>query len=298
MRALVTGGAGFIGGHLVERLVEWGWDVIVFDDFVRASLETLRNLPPEAVLRRVDVRDLETMRRHVHDIDTVFHLAALTDVVESEVRRDEYWSVNVLGTENVLRIARELDAKLIFTSTAAVYGELDRAAREDLKPNPLSFYGVTKLEGERLCMRYYTRYGVEVVVLRIFNVFGERARSGVVKIFLERARKGEPLIIYGDGEAIRDFIYVEDVVDALIKAALSKRVSGEILNIGSGKPIRVRDLAKIVAEETGVEIIHEPERRGEIKFSLADISLAKRLLNWNPKTHLIDWLRSSLRSMR
>ena len=298
MKALVTGGAGFIGGHLVERLIKWGWDVIVFDNFERASLETLRNLPPEAELRRVDVRDLETMRRHVHDIDTVFHLAALTDVVESEVRSDEYWSVNVLGTENVLRIARELDAKLIFTSSAAVYGELDRAAREDLKPNPLSFYGVTKLEGERLCMRYYRRYGVEVVVLRIFNVFGERARSGVVKIFLERARRGEPLIIYGDGGAIRDFIYVKDVVDALIKAALSKRVSGEILNIGSGKPIRVRDLAKIVAEETGVEIIHEPERRGEIRFSLADISLAKRLLNWNPKTHLIDWLRNSLRSMR
>ena len=298
MRALVTGGAGFIGGHLVERLVEWGWDVIVFDNFERASLETLRNLPPEAELRRVDVRDLETMRRYVHDVDTVFHLAALTDVVESEVRRDEYWSVNVLGTENVLRIARELDAKLIFTSSAAVYGELDRAAREDLKPNPLSFYGVTKLEGEKLCMRYYRRYGVEVVVLRIFNVFGERARSGVVKIFLERARKGEPLIIYGDGEAIRDFIYVEDVVNALIKAALSKRLSGEILNIGSGEPIRVKDLAEIVAKETGVEIIHEPARKGEIKFSLADISLAKRLLNWSPKTYLIDWLRSSLKSMR
>jgi len=298
MRALVTGGAGFIGGHLVERLIEWGWDVIVFDNFERASLETLRNLPPEAELRRVDVRDLETMRRHVHDIDTVFHLAALTDVVESEVRRDEYWSVNVLGTENVLRIAKDLNAKLIFTSSAAVYGQLDRAAREDLKPNPLSFYGMTKLEGERLCMRYHRRYGAEIVVLRIFNVFGERARSGVVKIFLERAREGEPLIIYGDGGAIRDFIYVEDVVDALIKAALSKRASGEILNIGSGKPIRVRDLAKIVAEETGVEIIHEPERRGEIRFSLADISLAKRLLNWNPKTNLIDWLRSSLRSMR
>jgi len=115
---------------------------------------------------------------------------------------------------------------------------------------------------------------------------------------LERARKGEPLIIYGDGEAIRDFIYVEGVVNALIKAALSKRVSGEILNIGSGKPIRVRDLAEIVAEEAGVEIIHEPERKGEIRFSLADISLAKRLLNWSPKTHLIDWLRSSLKSMR
>jgi len=298
MKALVTGGAGFIGGHLVERLIKWGWDVIIFDNFEHASLETLRNLPPEAELRRVDVRDLKTMKRHVRNVDTVFHLAALTDVVESEVRRNEYWSVNVLGTENVLRIARELDAKLIFTSSAAVYGELDRAAREDLKPNPLSFYGVTKLEGERLCMRYYRKYGVEIVVLRIFNVFGERARSGVVKIFLERARKGEPLIIYGDGEAIRDFIYVGDVVDALIKAALSKRASGEILNVGSGKPIRVRDLAKIVAEETGVKIIHEPERRGEIRFSLADISLAKRLLNWNPKTHLIDWLRSSLRSMR
>ena len=296
MRVLVTGGAGFIGGHLVEKLVERDWDVIVFDSFERASLETLKTLPSEAELRRIDIRDLKSMKRYVDDVDVIFHLAALTDVVESEVKKDEYWNVNVMGTENVLKIAKDVSAKLVFTSSAAVYGELSDVAREDLKPNPISFYGVTKLEGEKLCMRYHEEYGTDIVVLRLFNVFGERAKGGVVKIFLERAREGKPLIIYGDGEAVRDFIYVGDVVDALIKAALSEKASGRILNIGSGKPTKVRELAEVVAKETGVKIIYESERRGEIKFSLADISLAKKLLNWNPKIYLIDWIRSSLRS--
>ena len=296
MRALVTGGAGFIGGHLVERLVKQDWDVMVFDSFERASPETLKTLPSEAELRRIDIRDLKSMKRYVDDVDVIFHLAALTDVVESEVKKDEYWNVNVMGTENVLKIAKDVSAKLVFTSSAAVYGELSDVAREDLKPNPISFYGATKLEGEKLCMRYHEEYGTDIVVLRLFNVFGERAKGGVVKIFLERAREGKPLIIYGDGEAVRDFIYVGDVVDALIKAALSEKASGRILNIGSGKPTKVRELAEVVAKETGVKIIYESERRGEIKFSLADISLAKKLLNWNPKIYLIDWIRSSLRS--
>lgn len=296
MRALVTGGAGFIGGHLVEKLVERDWDVMVFDSFERASPETLKTLPSEAELRRIDIRDLKSMKRYVDDVDVIFHLAALTDVVESEVKKDEYWNVNVMGTENVLKIAKDVSAKLVFTSSAAVYGELNNVAREDLKPNPISFYGATKLEGEKLCMRYHEEYGTDIVVLRLFNVFGERARGGVVKIFLERAREGKSLTIYGDGEAVRDFIYVGDVVDALIKAALSEKASGRILNIGSGKPTKVRELAEVVAKETGVKIIYESERRGEIKFSLADISLAKKLLNWNPKIYLIDWIRSSLRS--
>ena len=296
MRALVTGGAGFIGGHLVERLVKQDWDVMVFDSFERASPETLKTLPSEAELRRIDIRDLKSMKRYVDDVDVIFHLAALTDVVESEVKKDEYWNVNVMGTENVLKIAKDVSAKLVFTSSAAVYGELNNVAREDLKPNPISFYGATKLEGEKLCMRYHEEYGTDIVVLRLFNVFGERAKGGVVKIFLERAREGKPLIIYGDGEAVRDFIYVGDVVDALIKAALSEKASGRILNIGSGKPTKVRELAEVVAKETGVKIIYESERRGEIKFSLADISLAKKMLNWNPKIYLIDWIRSSLRS--
>jgi len=253
-------------------------------------------LPSAAELRRIDIRDLETMRRYVDDVDVIFHLAALVDVIESEVKRDEYWSVNVVGTENVLKIARDIGAKVVFTSSAAVYGELNRVAREEFKPSPINFYGITKLECERLCMKYHEDYGIEVVVLRLFNVFGERARSGVVKIFLERAKEGKPLIIYGDGEAVREFIYVEDVREALIKAALNEKASGRILNIGSGKPTKIRELAEIVAEKTGVEIIHEPERKGEIKFSLADISLAKGLLDWSPKTYVVDWLKNSLRS--
>ena len=295
MRALVTGGAGFIGGHLVEKLVERSWDVIVFDNFERASLETLRALPPEAELRRIDVRDLDSMKKYVDDVDVIFHLAALTDVVESEAKRDEYWSVNVLGTENVLKVARDLGAKLVFTSSAAVYGELDEAAREDLKPNPISFYGVTKLEGEKLCRRYREEYGVDVVVLRLFNVFGERARGGVVKIFLERAREGKPLIIYGDGEAVRDFIYVRDVVEAFLRASREGRAFGEVINIGSGKPVKIRELAEFISAISGVKIEHVEGRSEEILFSLANISKAKNILNWTPKVELFEWIKAQLK---
>ncbi|RLG05632.1 MAG: nucleoside-diphosphate sugar epimerase, partial [Thaumarchaeota archaeon] len=292
---LVTGGAGFIGGHLVEKLIERGWDVIVFDNLERASLETLRSLPPEAELRRIDVRDLDSMKRYVDDVDVIFHLAALTDVVESEAKRDEYWSVNVLGTENALKVARDLGAKLVFTSSAAVYGELDEAAREDLEPNPISFYGVTKLEGENLCMKYHEEYGVDVVVLRLFNVFGERARVGVVKIFLERAREGKPLIIYGDGEAIRDFIYVGDVVEAFLRASGEGRAFGEVINIGSGKPVKIRELAEFISTLSGVKIEHVRGRSEEILFSLADINKAKNLLNWTPKVELFGWIKAQLK---
>jgi len=295
MRALVTGGAGFIGGHLVEKLVERGWDVMVFDNFERASVETLRALPPEAELRRIDVRDLDSMKKYVDDVDVIFHLAALTDVVESEAKRDEYWSVNVLGTENVLKVARDLGAKLVFTSSAAVYGELDEAAREDLKPNPISFYGVTKLEGEKLCRRYREEYGVDVVVLRLFNVFGERARGGVVKIFLERAREGKPLIIYGDGEAVRDFIYVRDVVEAFLRASREGRAFGEVINIGSGKPVKIRELAEFISAISGVKIEHVEGRSEEILFSLANISKAKNILNWTPKVELFEWIKAQLK---
>jgi len=295
MRALVTGGAGFIGGHLVEKLVERGWDVIAFDNFERASLETLRALPPEAELRRIDIRDLDSMKKYVDDVDVVFHLAALTDVVESQAKRDEYWSVNVLGTENVLKVARDLGAKLVFTSSAAVYGELDGAAREDLKPNPISFYGMTKLEGEKLCMKYHEEYGVDVVILRLFNVFGERARVGVVKIFLERARQGKPLIIYGDGEAVRDFIYVGDVVEAFLRASREGRAFGEVINIGSGKPMKIRELAEFISALSGVKIEHVKGRSEEILFSLANISKAKNVLNWTPKVELFEWIKAQLK---
>ncbi|RLG05087.1 MAG: nucleoside-diphosphate sugar epimerase [Thaumarchaeota archaeon] len=268
---------------------------MVFDNFERASVETLRALPPEAELRRIDVRDLDSMKKYVDDVDVIFHLAALTDVVESEAKRDEYWSVNVLGTENVLKVARDLGAKLVFTSSAAVYGELDEAAREDLKPNPISFYGVTKLEGEKLCRRYREEYGVDVVVLRLFNVFGERARGGVVKIFLERAREGKPLIIYGDGEAVRDFIYVRDVVEAFLRASREGRAFGEVINIGSGKPVKIRELAEFISAISGVKIEHVEGRSEEILFSLANISKAKNILNWTPKVELFEWIKAQLK---
>ena len=293
MRAVVTGGAGFIGGHLAERLSEMGFEVIILDNFERASMETLRSLPPEVEVRRVDIRDYRALERFLN-VDAVFHFAALTDVVESESKKELYWSVNVEGTRNVLEAALKHDADVVFASSAAVYGDLDRPARVDDRLNPLSVYGRTKVECERLCAEY-SKKGLRVSVLRIFNVYGERARGGVVKIFIERAVEGKPLIIYGDGESVRDFVYVGDVAEAATRT-LNEEAFGKVLNIGTGRPTKVKELAELVSKLGNVGMIHEPPRKGEIRFSLADISLTRELLQWAPKTQVLKWIEEKLRA--
>ncbi len=278
---------------MAHYLVGKGFQVRVIDNFMRASPETLQSFSPDIEIRRVDVRDFDSLVRFL-DVDVVFHFAALTDVVESESERSLYRSINIEGTRNVLEAALRYGAKVVFASSAAVYGELNRPARESDEPSPISFYGVTKLEGENLCMEYF-RKGLETIILRFFNVFGERARGGVVRIFLEKGLRGEPLVIYGDGEAVRDFIYVGDVVEAAFKAFEEKSASGRIFNVGSGKPVKVIELAKLVSKLTGAEIIHKPPRSGEIGFSLADISLIRRTLGWSPVVSVFEWIEEKIK---
>jgi nucleoside-diphosphate-sugar epimerase len=293
MDAVVTGGCGFIGSHLVEFLLENGFRVKVIDNLYRASVDVFEKFSgmDNVEVEVIDVRDSCRLTKALTG-DVVFHLAALTDVEESEVEKSSYWSVNVVGTMNVLNAALERSMKVVYASSAAVYGELKNPAVEDMTPNPLNFYGYTKLEAEKECLRYSN--SVDVTILRLFNVYGERARAGVVKKFLESASLHRPLTVYGDGENVRDFIYVGDVVEAFYKAYIEKSASGKIINIGSGRPVKIRELAEYIDEKTGVGISYREPRKNDVRYSVADISSAEKILSWKPRTDLFRWISEKL----
>ncbi|MCL7386921.1 MAG: NAD-dependent epimerase/dehydratase family protein [Thaumarchaeota archaeon] len=293
MDAVVTGGCGFIGSHLVEFLLENGFRVKVIDNLYRASVDVFEKFSgmDNVEVEVIDVRDSCRLTKALTG-DVVFHLAALTDVEESEIEKSSYWSVNVVGTINVLNAALERSMKVVYASSAAVYGELKNPAVEDMTPNPLNFYGYTKLEAEKECLRYSN--SVDVTILRLFNVYGERARAGVVKKFLESASLHRPLTVYGDGENVRDFIYVGDVVEAFYKAYIEKSASGKIINIGSGRPVKIRELAEYIDEKTGVGISYREPRKNDVRYSVADISSAEKILSWKPRTDLFRWISEKL----
>ncbi|MEM3397443.1 MAG: NAD-dependent epimerase/dehydratase family protein [Nitrososphaerota archaeon] len=293
MKAVVTGGCGFIGSHLVEFLLEKGFRVKVIDNLSRASIDVysrflkMNNLEVEVV----DIRDRGRLSE-VLSGDVVFHLAALTDVEESEIDRSSYWEVNFLGTANILDIASKKNMRVVYASSAAVYGDLEKPAVEDALLNPLNFYGHTKLEGEKECLRYSDK--IDVVILRLFNVYGERARAGVVKNFLESVYLGKPLTVFGNGKNVRDFIYVGDVVKGFYKACMKDSVSGKVFNIGSGKPVKVGELAEYINERSGVGIVYREPRKNDVRYSVADISLAQNILSWKPKVDLFRWVSEKL----
>lgn len=296
MDAVVTGGCGFIGSYLVEFLLEEGFNVRIVDNLSRASSEVFDYFSKmdNVEIKVIDVRD-EKMLSEALSGDMIFHLAALTDVEEGEVERSSYWSVNVQGTINILKIASEKNLKVIYASSAAVYGDLNELARENMVPSPLNYYGYTKLEAEKHCLKYSSI--IDVVILRLFNVYGERARSGVIKNFLESVRSRMPLTINGDGENVRDFVYVGDVVEAFYKASIQEKASGKIINIGSGKPVKIKDLAEYINERTNVGIRYREQRKNDIRYSVADISQAEKILSWKPRTDLYKWIDEKLKSI-
>jgi len=293
MDAVVTGGCGFIGSYLVEFLLERGFRVKVIDNLSRASVNVFEKFSgmDNVEVEVIDVRDGCRLSQALTG-DVVFHLAALTDVEESEIEKPSYWSVNILGTANVLNAALERNMKVVYASSAAVYGELRKPAVEDMPLNPSNYYGYTKLEAEKECLRCSD--SVDVSILRLFNVYGERARAGVVKKFLESASLRRPLIVYGDGENVRDFVYVGDVVEAFYKAYVESSASGKIINIGSGRPVKIRELAEYIDEKTGVGISYREPRKNDVRYSVADISSAEKILSWKPRTDLFRWVSERL----
>ena len=298
MRAVVTGGAGFIGSHLAESLLADGWQVVVLDDL---SNGFERNIPSGAEFVRGDASDIALLSRLLPGCDAVFHLAAVASVVDSIERPLEVHAVNLTTTLALLESASKAGVKrFVMSSSAAVYGDTHGAlAREDMTPAPLSHYAVQKLASEYYCGVYHRLHGLETVCLRYFNVYGPRQRAdspytGVITKFLTAARAAQPMIIFGDGGQSRDFVHVADVVAANIAAATrtSNLVAGKTFNIGTETSVPVRELAAMVRKllpQTG-EVRNEPPREGEILHSRADISRARQALGFDPRGRLENFL--------
>ena len=253
-RVLITGGAGFIGSHLVEALAAAGEPVAVMDNLTTGTISNLAAVLPRIEFVEGDVRDLDLLRRAMEQVDVVFHLAAVSAVLPSVKDPLTTNAVNVTGTLNVLVAARDAGVRrVIFASSAAVYGSSPVLPKtETLPPEPLSPYAASKLAGEVYCQAFTHVYGLETVALRLFNVYGPRQNptsedSGVVTRFLARLEAGQAPQIDGDGLQSRDLIYVDDVVRAFQQAAVAPDVSGEALNIGSGQSTTINDLAATLA---------------------------------------------------
>jgi UDP-glucose 4-epimerase len=291
MQALVTGGAGFIGSHLVDALLAAAADVHVVDNLASGSRE---NLAAAAELHELDIRDaaVEELARGLRP-EVIFHLAAQADVGTSVERPDFDADVNVIGTVKVLEAARAVGARVVFTSTGgAIYGECERPAREDDPPRPLSPYAASKLAGEGYLATWNRLHGSRHATCRLANVYGPRQRptleGGVIAIFLERLRDGREVEIFGDGNQTRDFVFVGDVVAALLAAASAPRDG--IYNVGSGVETSVRNLYGLCLETTGVDLEprFSPERPGDVRHSILDASLAASELGWHAETSLAE----------
>jgi UDP-glucose 4-epimerase len=296
---LVTGGAGFIGSHLVRELVESGYSVRVLDNLSNGSLENIRDVLGSIEFIKGDIRDKNVVEEALKGVDAVVHLAALIDVAESVEKPELYLEVNVNGTFNMTKASRKVSA-FIFASTCAVYGEPVKIPIGEEHPlNPKSPYAATKIAGEAFVQAYGNLYGYRPVILRLFNVYGPRqskAYAGVITEFVKRATSGEPPIIFGDGEQTRDFVNIRDVTKAIIKALDSDNASG-IYNVGSGVAVTINDLAHLILKLAGkenVEPIHGPPRPGDIKHSQANINRAKKELGYYPTVSLEEGIREIL----
>ena len=294
MKILVTGGAGFIGSHIVEYLIQRGDDVVVLDDLSNGKMQNLSKVSNNINFVNGDVRDYKLVEQLVKDVDGVFHEAALVSVPESFKMQNEYFDVNVNGTENILKLAKEYGFKIVYASSSSVYGNPKSVPiKEDDDKSPLNPYAKTKLEDE-LLVEKYSEMDVHVIGLRYFNVFGRRQSkeyAGVIKLFLEKIQQNQAPIINGDGFQTRHFVYVEDVVKANI-LAMDSNIKFKFFNVGTGFSISILDLANVCIEASGLSLkpVHGPELPGDILESKADLELIKKSLGWKPITKLEDWL--------
>ena len=295
MRALVTGGCGFIGANLVPMLVDAGIDVCVLDDLSRGRAD---RLPPGVELIEGDIRDDDAADRAVRGSDAVVHLAAFGSVAESVTDPVPNFDVNARGTLTMLRAAADAGVeRFVFASTGgALIGDADPPVDESSLPRPISPYGASKLCGEAYCHAFRGSYGIDTVALRFANVYGPRSehKKGAVTAFIKRALRGEPLVIYGDGSATRDFIYVDDLCGG-IRAALTGARGLEVIHLASERETSIRELAQLVLEVTGanVPIEHEPRRRGEVERNFAIARRAAEVLGFRSRMSLEDGLAAT-----
>ena len=292
MKFIVTGGAGFIGNNIVRQLLKNNHTPIVIDNLYRGNIENISSLDVE--FHKVDIRDFDQLRNILKTSDGIFHEAALTDVQESFTKQQEYIDVNVKGTENIFKIAKEFDLKVVYASSSSVYGNPKKIPiGENSERNPINPYGKTKLDDEFLAEKY-SKDSVSIIGLRYFNVYGEGqtgSYAGVITKFLNRLKEKKSPIIFGTGTQLRDFIFVEDVARANISAMQSNIESG-FFNIGTGITTSIQQLAKIMIDVSGLKLEPQYEKAldGDVQSSQADTSLTESMLKWKYSVELKEGL--------
>ena len=294
MRYIVTGGAGFIGSNIVKKLVARGDDVTVIDNLNTGKEENLKSVIDKITFLKDSILNKELLEKQSQNIDGIFHQAALASVQDSFSKLDEYHDVNVNGTENILKLAKKNDFRVVYASSSSVYGNPERIPiKESDKKNPINPYAETKLKQDQLAIKY-SEMGVKVIGLRYFNVFGKgqsKEYAGVLKLFLERIRDKLPPKINGDGTQFRDFVYVEDVADANIMS-MDSDINHGFYNVGTNTSITILDLAKTIIKSSGLDIqpIFGPALKGDVQKTIANIDLIKEEIGWEPTILLEKWI--------
>ena len=294
MKYIVTGGAGFIGSHITKKLVQQGNDVTVIDDLNTGKEKNLESVRNKINFVRGSILDMDLLVDLTKNVTGVFHQAALASVQDSFSKPDEYHNVNVNGTENILKLAKENNFKVVYASSSSVYGNPTRIPiRESDDKNPINPYAETKLKKEELAVKY-SKMGVKVIGLRYFNVYGKgqsKEYAGVLKLFLERIRNKLPPKINGDGTQFRDFVYVEDVVNANIMS-MESQVNHGFFNVGTNTTITILDLAKTIIKSSALDMepIFGPALKGDVQKTMASIDLIKEKIGWEPTMALEEWI--------
>jgi UDP-glucose 4-epimerase len=298
MKYIVTGGAGFIGSNIVKKLVSKGNNVTVIDNLYTGKESNLEAVKDKIIFLKDSILNIDLLEKEMKNIDGVFHQAALASVQDSFSKPDEYHNVNVNGTENILKMAKKNNFKVVYASSSSVYGNPEKIPiKESDSKNPINPYAETKLKKEELAVKY-SKIGVKVIGLRYFNVFGNgqsKEYAGVVKLFLERIQNKLPPKINGDGLQARDFVFVEDVANANIMA-MESNVDHAFFNVGTNTNISVTELAHLMIKAANLDIkpIFGAALKGDVKITIADISLIKKSLGWNPTITIEEWLKQKI----
>ncbi|MFH1850130.1 MAG: SDR family oxidoreductase [archaeon] len=307
MKYLVTGGAGFIGSHIVERLVSEGQDVTVLDNLSEGKLENIESVKDKITFIEGDIQDPETVAGATRDVDIILHQAGLRSVPQSLKRPKDYNDVNISGTLNILEASRVNDVRrIVFASSSSVYGDVrEFPEKETILPQPLSPYALSKLAGEHYLRMYFDLYGLKTVSLRYFNVFGPRQDPAsqyacVIPKFIQAISAGRSPTIYGDGKQSRDFTFVSNIVDGNLLAAQAADAPGQVFNLADGEPVSVNDVAKKINALLGRDVkpAHAEPRKGDVKHTMADPGRARRVLGYHGKISFdeglkitVDWFR-------
>ena len=295
MRYLITGGAGFIGSHLAEQLVKSKYKVIILDNLTVGNKKNLKNIIKKVQFKKIDICNFNKLKSVFKKGDVVFHLAALADIVPSIVNPDKYFQTNVIGTYNVLKAAKEKKiSRLIYTASSSCYGIAKKIPTpENSSIKPMYPYALTKKLGEDLVMHWSKLYKLNINSVRLFNVYGPRVRTSgsygaVFGVFMAQLVNNKPLTLVGTGNQKRDFTYVSDVVDIIIKLSKRKDLSGQIFNIGSGKSISVNKIIKLLGTNNIVKI---PKRPGEPDITFANIKKITKIMKWKPKVSIENGIK-------